>query len=283
MASKAALGLMVAGWWLVAGGYPLSAGDRLPHIDYDQPVQAASASAPHRWPLLCDSGPNTVQFIWTVAPGETLNMDVADSMLSDVAEQVNAMFWVDSDSAAAARLPAWKMTADCRLDIKIDVAPGAVAASPGGTIPPIGATKYMRVADDKDYCGYAFVFDDTRPGPENVHNGDGYAAVARHCLNARVVAHELLHMIGAIQLDAPHSDGGYHGNEFDVMGYPSRSLRCKNPKLIDCGHDDYFSLQPSGYLAEHWNSADSMFLVRVRRWTLWLPGMMGEWLSTPLP
>lgn len=209
---------------------------------------------------------NTFQFAWVAAPGEVTDRAAVEARLRDLAEQVNWLFWRDSDSATEARLPAWKLTADCRLDVRFGDAVG------GGSVPPVGWVKTILVEPATDYCGYAFLAEDDRPGADNVHNGPSFAAVARSCLVAPVVAHEMLHMMGAVQPGAPHGGTGFHGTAYDIMREGGRGPdgRCRADE-VDCGHDDYFSLQPSGYLAEHWNSADSVFLVRVQRWVVWVP------------
>jgi hypothetical protein len=85
---------------------------------------------------------------------------------------------------------------------------------------------------------------------------------------ARVFAHENGHAMGAVQLSAPHSTGGFHCTDgLDVMCYndggPQGSLytdvacaRAANgTSVFDCQFDDYFNpaAAPGSYLATHWN------------------------------
>lgn len=46
---------------------------------------------------------------------------------------------------------------------------------------------------------------------------------------------------------------------------------CGDYDIIDCGNDDYFSLSPGDRFTGRWNSADSVFLVRVEKQTTWVP------------
>jgi hypothetical protein len=88
-------------------------------------------------------------------------------------------------------------------------------------------------------------------------------------------AHELMHMLGAVQPSAPHATAyGHCTDEHDAMCYADgdgQRLRrvCSQPdseQVFDCDRDDYFDPRPdptSEYLRTHWNTADSSFLDRI--------------------
>jgi hypothetical protein len=148
---------------------------------------------------------------------------------------------------------------------------------------------------DNHYCGIAMTYIDERPGQDNVMNGvasAGLGLMARIDLPCwglpapytLVEAHEITHTLGAVQPHAPHSssviapDGsvavvyGHCTDEYDLMCYADGSPKsltypCSQAydRLLDCRHDDYFHTKPSSgtYLALHWNTAMSSFLVRV--------------------
>lgn len=129
--------------------------------------------------------------------------------------------------------------------------------------------KYLIFVDVVGDCGWGDIQDDSRPGPENKSNHTvGYAFISRFCWNIYTASHELTHMLGAIQNDAPNSDWNHHcWEEWDLMCYPLVGfIRCdlSNARLLDCNGDDYFNTnpRPGSYLATHWNVANSMFLNR---------------------
>jgi hypothetical protein len=134
--------------------------------------------------------------------------------------------------------------------------------------------KYLVWMDATVYCGIATLSEDDSPGQRNSSElGPDYARVDAGCwgLQPSVEAHEVMHMLGAVQDSAPHSSGAGHCvDEYDRMCYedgtlplvylcPTNSLEL----LFDCNHDDYFNTNPApgSYLATHWNAAASSFLV----------------------
>jgi hypothetical protein len=118
-------------------------------------------------------------------------------------------------------------------------------------------------------CGYGSYVDDSRPGPENMNNTrTGYALVYRDCWFGSAPMHEIGHLMGAVQPDAPNStgSGGHCADETDVMCYidggdrnQTVSMRCVNAMRFDCGFNDYFDAapEPGEYLATHWNVASA--------------------------
>lgn len=82
-----------------------------------------------------------------------------------------------------------------------------------------------------------------------------------------VMLHELFHTLGAVQLSAPHSDGGAHCSDTPsvmcpVVGKPT-VLACAGSRteVLDCGDDDYWDPAPAAgsYLDSHANVAESAF------------------------
>ncbi|MBI4392357.1 MAG: hypothetical protein HY556_00970 [Euryarchaeota archaeon] len=78
-----------------------------------------------------------------------------------------------------------------------------------------------------------------------------------------IMMHENGHNLGAVQLTAPDSSGGWHCNDgLDIMCYSDggsnstyTTSTCTDRKHFDCSHDSYFRPGASGnnYIATHWN------------------------------
>lgn len=85
---------------------------------------------------------------------------------------------------------------------------------------------------------------------------------------ARTEIHELIHLLGAVAVTAPNSNGfGHCVDDHDIMCYGERGVstvpRCATVvEQLDCGSDDYFNARPpaGSYLSTHWNTANSRFL-----------------------
>ena len=184
--------------------------------------------------------------------------------------------WVTSTRATSS---------SCALDVVRVTVPAAAVSDFGALVNSLDAQgldrhdrKYLVWIDSATTTcsGIATQLDDDRPGQENYNNTSvGYARVDDSCLSRDgfVEAHELFHLLGAVQSSAPHvSRAGHCSDEWDLLCYdddaggPFRtSVRCPstaNDRRLDCNHDDYFSTDPApgSYLATHWNAADSRYL-----------------------
>lgn len=133
--------------------------------------------------------------------------------------------------------------------------------------------KYLMWTDASLYCGIAGISNDDRNDPTLNRNNGGphYARVDTSCWGyGSVEVHELFHNLGAVQLSAPNSSGGYHCvDEYDRLCYKDSAgveLRYDCPvdqaNLLDCNNDDYLHSdpEPGSYLATNWNTYDSGFL-----------------------
>ena len=116
------------------------------------------------------------------------------------------------------------------------------------------------------YCGQGSIWGDTRLTAGNSNNGGNMFALTYGC-DWTVLMHENGHNLGAVQLDAPHSSGGWHCNDGrDIMCYADGgSTSNYSPNVcsgtpFDCNHDDYFHPAPGvgSYLATHWNLGSTL-------------------------
>jgi hypothetical protein len=172
---------------------------------------------------------------------------------------------------------------NCVPLVAVAEAPDGALSSFAGSISAVRDAGYTRsdrnyamFVDAEVYCGIGTIRGDSSPGPENLNNlGGAYARVDVGCWSAFAMAHEVMHGIGGVQLSAPNSTGAWHcTDERDIMCYsdqganrpPMRGVCDSGPwatgNYFDCGENDYFDAgpSPSGYLATHWNTADSIFL-----------------------
>lgn len=211
--------------------------------------------------------------------------DLLPSLRSFVAD-VDDTFAVSSP--ASGRRVRWVQDAACVPVLpELVVADGALTGNPGlgALVPALRAAgydrsdrKYLAFADASTLCGIGQMVQDSDPTSANANNGAvaQYARVDTACWAVRggghsTPAHELTHMLGAVQPGAPHATvNGHCTDEDDALCYDDGSgaalvTRCAaagDEGRLDCGHDDYFDDAPtsSGYLAGAWNTARSAFL-----------------------
>lgn len=124
------------------------------------------------------------------------------------------------------------------------------------------------------YAGQSTVTGDDSPGPTNAINSSDQYSVDYGYTDANggagIFAHENGHAMGAVQLSAPDTTGGWHCTDgLDVMCYNDGGPEGSNYTTHDCGHapngadlfdcsrNDYFNPVPApgSYLATHWNTA----------------------------
>ncbi len=186
----------------------------------------------------------------------------------------------------------WQLNQACQIDVQHVVIAPAADNDFGSTIAAVAAQgfnrndrKYLLFVEARYYCGIATVQHDTQVSSANVNNHTvAYARIDANCWNARVVAHEHMHMIGGVQPSAPNTTNSWHcTDEWDIMcysdapSYPQLEIACPEHSIrdiFDCGNDDYFHTNPpaQSYLANHWNSANSLFLSQQSQfWRVYLP------------
>lgn len=196
------------------------------------------------------------------------------------AANVDAMFRDSAAETSGSRRLRWA-TNDCLLSVPAVAVSAAAETDFAALIHDLNELGYDR--DDRKYlvwfdtnpsrspiCGIASMWLDDRPALNNSDLYRGYARVDYACWNWSE-AHEIMHTLGAVQRSAPHASAGLHcTDEYDQMCYQDGSgvvmsypCPARYERLFDCGHDDYFStsVAPSTYLASHWNTANSSWLI----------------------
>ncbi len=203
-------------------------------------------------------------------------------------ERTDDLFNLSAQKTAGSVRVRFVRNGQCEIDVQpIVVADGATATFRGTTsaLRKLGFDridrKYVLYVDDRVYCGIGQTKIDDRPGLLNLNNlGPMFARIDAPCWNPRIVAHELMHMLGGVQDSAPHSTfgidgsiGGHCTDESDLMCYsdvsdtqPRMQLVCSADQELrfDCNNDDYFhtSPEPGSYLDTHFNAARNVFLIQ---------------------
>lgn len=150
-----------------------------------------------------------------------------------------------------------------------------------------GLHKYLVFAEGNRLggitCGLGDYYQDTRPDASNANNGGAtlettLARVDTICWfsnsSQAITTHELIHTLGGVLSGAPNATlYGHCRDARDPMCYDDGSDMpmwsvCTQPGAalqLDCNKDDYFNIAPAAgsYLADNWNTANSMFLTTV--------------------
>ena len=151
--------------------------------------------------------------------------------------------------------------------------------------------KYLIWVDTYAAIGLGGTLPDTNPSQANINNTQSGTFTTPHgstlSWNSPVFAmvwngawnygepHELMHSLGAVQDTAPYTTSEFHCRDNrDIMCYNDGGDTA-NPQIApclrdidwwryDCRHDTYYSgANPtSGWLSNHWNTANSRFLTR---------------------
>lgn len=219
---------------------------------------------------------NRIAFYYAYFSGQPNELAAARNNLVNVVERANALVYQSSQAFGVDQSLRIVTDSDCVPLIRAIELPAADVDSFSATVRDshLSATnrKYVLFTNTAHYCGLGTLDFDDQPGSDNVNNGGpSWARIDLGCWTGAVTAHEIFHMLGAVQKSAPHYDGtGHCTDDYDLMCYQSAngkpvSVRCPDPVMqqrLDCGGDDYYNPHPApgSYLATHWNTANSSFL-----------------------
>jgi S-layer homology domain len=221
---------------------------------------------------------NRIQAVYVVAADRPNRSAEVIPQIRQWIDDVDAIFAESSAGSDVEVTVRWVHDEDCVADVATVVVP---ASGDDGLLDTIEALDdagyadpgrhYLMWVDASVYCGVAVNYPDDTAGQENTY--PLWARVDRDCwgLDGLVEAHELTHMLGAVQLTAPNSSGNGHcTDEYDIMCYPdapgvAMDIACGDTAeelRLDCNDDDYFDVDPppGSYLHTHWNVARSSFL-----------------------
>ncbi len=221
------------------------------------------------------------------------------------AAQMAAIFNASAGQTGGQRHIRWATDANCDLRV-LDVTVDAAAIPSTNFNALINAMvakghsdptrKYVIWAETNNanphICsGLATLWYDQQPTDLNWNDArTGFARLDETCLRSgydgRTEAHELMHTIGGVQQGAPDATPiGHCTDESDRMCYDddgaggvSMRAACgaSNELRFDCGNDDYFYVNApcgaGGWLAGHWNTADSRWLEAMRATAVAPPG-----------
>lgn len=224
-----------------------------------------------------------VQWIYAYKSGASNRLSDLRSSFASIARRVNAVVYnssMESTHGNVSQQVRYATQPDCGLTISAVPITGDIGsfANVRTQVQAKGYDsvnrKYIISVDaggDSVPCALSQVWNDDRHTVDNANNkGKTYAAIWRPCWNY-AEPHELSHMLGSVQLSAPHATASYHcKDENDTMCYKDASnvnLSTDCPSqdkkwIFDCGFNDYYnhSANPGRYLETHWNTADSGFL-----------------------
>lgn len=238
------------------------------------------------------AGGPRVQLVYAHPPSVNRLSSLRPTMVTRAA-QMEAIFAKSAAQTGGQRHIRWATDANCNLTV-LDVTVDATAIPSTNFTALINAMvakghsdpnrKYVIWAETNSAvpsvcAGLATLWYDDRPFDLNWNDSrTGFARLDETCLRSvfdgRTEAHELMHTIGGIQHGAPSATPyGHCRDESDRMCYdddgsgPVRMRsRCgaANELRFDCGNDDYFYANApcgaGGWLASHWNTADSRWL-----------------------
>jgi hypothetical protein len=234
-------------------------------------VPGGTAAAP---PLQCvDNGTSghRVQVLYTYEPGTSRFAEreasmraaawVAQQNVNDSARRDGAQRWIRFLTGSTG----------CQLTINQVQVPTGTASADNliNVLKPLGYdvdNRLYMILSENHRANCAGTVDEgivnpTAPGTGNDRNSKTvWITFQPSCFSGHTFTHELAHGLGGLQAPAPHFDGGGHctdGNE--TLCQVDTPTACTDPlavRLLDCGSDDYFGINPQGsYLPTHFNAA----------------------------
>jgi Divergent InlB B-repeat domain len=283
---------LVVAWATVGAPGSAAYGDAAHGLRYVQTTRASSAEplpairaaarASATWcgaPSQADLTPNTVagfpvHWIYLVPADGADRFATFASLMQTDAEAIDA-WWRSQDPTRTPRNDLTQLQCGQQLDlttVRAQVS-GAQLAGPDARFGAIFNT--LRAGNfSSQFTKYVVYYDGPVTNADICGQGASdssgfglavlYAQACTGVSTAAVVAHELLHAMGAVPRGAPHdcpppNDGHTCDNVSDLM-YPTIDASPLSSKLLDPGRDDYY-----GHSAGFGDSQDSPWLVQLDR------------------
>lgn len=237
-------------------------------------VPGGTSPAP---PLQCvDNGVsgNRIQVFYTYEPG-TNRFTEREPMLRQAAWEAQQNV---NDSARRDGAQRWlkylTSATGCQLTITQVQVPTGTNDNLVNALKALGynATNRIYVAYSENltaHCGGTSndgVGNDSTPGTGNRYNNHTiWITYNKDCFDGHTLTHELAHALGGVLPGAPnYLPGGHCTDGYETL-CQDPGLVCTDVmsvRLLDCGRDDYFAINPQGsYLQTHFNAAlDSLYL-----------------------
>lgn len=223
---------------------------------------------------------NRIQAVYAYFGSARNRAGTVKPVLTDALLRANGIVYYSAKQTKDTRHLRYATDSRCKPSIATVHLPASAASSMSATVSALrkvgytsASRKYIVFADTRRICGQGQVYYDDQPGPANRNNrGDTIARVDLGCWTGTAVAHEVVHMLGAVQPSAARDSGGLHcRDEWDLMCYNDGHARvyvdrkCATRALderLDCNKNDYFNTRPArgSYLAVKWNVARNSFL-----------------------
>jgi hypothetical protein len=274
----AVLGLaLVAAAATGAGSGPSFHADEVTAAALPQSRTPASASA--TWcgsPSAVDRAPNVVaghpvHWIYAIPSDGPDRFSTYASLMQTDAEAID-VWWRREDPLRTPRNDLTRLACGTQLDLTSLRLELAGAQLEGGSSFQRIFTAIAQNGFASEVTKYVVYYD----GPVSAQNaevcgrgggdddGIGLAVVyVRSCVGAStaaIVAHEILHTLGAVPFGAPNDCGGHVcGNPSDLMNPTIAGLTLEQ-KVLDAGRDDYY-----GHAAAHLDTQDAPWLVQLDR------------------
>ena len=247
--------------------------------EYGEPVSTAPRAVPCTSP---GTSGNRIQALYVYLSGQTSRLTTVKPIIQDALLRANGIVYSSAAQTGGSRDLRYATDSACQpsvLAVQLSTTTAPTFPDMVTALRALGYKgddrKYIAFVESRNLCGVAYLSADDRPDSQNANNkGNTHARLDLGCWSGNAAAHEITHMLGAVQDSAGRSDkAGHCLDEKDTMCYDSASgtgtvytsASCQDAILeerLDCNKNDYFNTNPAAgsYLDTKWNVARSAYL-----------------------